>query len=47
MKNYIIGFVIGYLFCAYTFGGTEAIANVIGQAFNQIGTWISQIRESI
>jgi hypothetical protein len=47
MKNLLIGFVLGYLVCSYMFGGNEAIANVIGQAFNQIGTWISQIKESI
>ena len=47
MKNILIGFVLGYLVCSYMFGGNEAIANVIGQTFDQIGTWISQIKESI
>ncbi len=47
MKNYLIGFVIGYLLCAYSFGGSEGMAIVIEEAFTQISMWISEFKQSI
>jgi|TARA_B110000977_G_scaffold192036_1_gene264991 hypothetical protein len=47
MKNLIIGFIIGYLFCSYSVGGTEAIADVLGASFTQVKTWIFQIQQNI
>lgn len=47
MKNLAIGFVVGYLLCTYQFGGTEGLAEIIGQAFTQISVWISEFKQSI